>query len=58
MILGMSLEILTQLHTIISLIAIAAGLIVLFGMLKVAQGIVLVLEDNLLKSSRSTSAEA
>ena len=43
MILGMSLEILTQLHTIISLIAIAAGLIVLFGMLKVAQGIVLVL---------------
>ena len=32
MILGMSLETFTVLHTIISLVAIAAGLIVLFGM--------------------------
>ena len=32
MILGMSLETFTEIHTIISLVAIAAGLIVLFGM--------------------------
>jgi hypothetical protein len=34
MILGMSISMFTTVHTIISLIAIVAGLIVLFGMLR------------------------
>ena len=36
MILGMSLSAFTQLHVIISLIGILAGLVVVFGMLPIA----------------------